>query len=108
MTKLLEWLLVATAIFGVWFAILIGNSTLGGEWQKLILLLPIIFIFSFGSYAATIVLYRVFTFNTCKNAAVELQQVNLLLIPKFFCFNNNAILTIFILANSRSQKRSAE
>ncbi|XP_011643311.1 dolichol-phosphate mannosyltransferase subunit 3, partial [Pogonomyrmex barbatus] len=36
--------------------------------------LPVIFLFHFGLYAIIVVLYRVFTFNTCESAAIELQQ----------------------------------
>ncbi|XP_012523846.1 dolichol-phosphate mannosyltransferase subunit 3 isoform X2 [Monomorium pharaonis] len=74
MTKLLEWLSCTTIIFGVWFAILTSNSAFVKEWHEIILFLPIIFLFLFGLYAAVVILYRVFTFNTCESAAIELQR----------------------------------
>jgi len=76
MTKLLEWLSCATVIFGVWFATITSNSVLIKEWREIILFLPIISLFLFGLYAITIVLFRVFTFNNCESAAIELQQVS--------------------------------
>lgn len=74
MTKLLEWLSGATVIFGIWLATITSNSTFVKEWHEIILFLPIICLFLFGLYAATVVLYRVFTFNNCNSAAIELQQ----------------------------------
>lgn len=82
MTKLLEWLSCATVIFSIWLATITSNSTFVKEWHELILFLPIICLFVFGLYAATVVLYRVFTFNTCDSAAIELQQVSLACIYK--------------------------
>jgi len=79
MTKLLEWLSCATVIFGVWFAVITSNSTFVKEWHEMILFLPIIFLFLFGLYAVTVILFRVFTFNTCESAAIELQQVSFFL-----------------------------
>jgi len=76
MTKLLEWLSCATVIFGVWFAVITSNSTFVKKWQEIILFLPIIFLFFFGLYAVTVILFRVFIFNTCESAAIELQQVS--------------------------------
>ncbi|XP_011160893.2 dolichol-phosphate mannosyltransferase subunit 3 isoform X1 [Solenopsis invicta] len=74
MTKLLEWLSCAIVIFGAWFATLTSDSTFIKEWHEIILFFPIIFLFFFGLYAAIVILYRVFTFNTCESAAMELQQ----------------------------------
>ncbi|XP_018362704.1 PREDICTED: dolichol-phosphate mannosyltransferase subunit 3 [Trachymyrmex cornetzi] len=74
MTKLLEWLSCATVIFGVWFATITSNSVLVKEWREIILFLPITSLFLFGLYAITVVLFRVFTFNNCESAAIELQR----------------------------------
>ncbi|KAG7187597.1 hypothetical protein KM043_016665 [Ampulex compressa] len=76
MTKLMEWIFFTTVFFGVWFAAVTGNinSSLVAEWQQTILCLPLVLLFLFSLYAATVVLYRVFTFNNCENAAIELQQ----------------------------------
>jgi len=76
MTKLLEWLSCTIVIFAVWFAIITSNSTFVKEWHEMILFLPIIFLFLFGLYAVIVILFRVFTFNTCESAAIELQQVS--------------------------------
>lgn len=72
----MEWLLFTTLFFGVWTAAITGNinSSLVTEWQQTIFFLPLICLFLFSLYAATIVLYRVFTFNNCENAAMELSQ----------------------------------
>lgn len=77
MTKLMEWLLFATVFFGIWIAAITGNinSIFITEWNQVILFIPLIILFLFGLYAVIIVLYRVFTFNNCENAAIELQQV---------------------------------
>jgi len=88
MTKLLEWLSCATVIFGVWLVTITSNSTFVKEWHEIILFLPIISLFLFGLYAATVVLYRVFTFNNCESAAIELQQVSFSLILKNIIVNS--------------------
>ncbi|EZA56413.1 hypothetical protein DMN91_009833 [Ooceraea biroi] len=74
MTKLLEWLSGATVACGLWVAMLTSNLPLFKQSHEIILFLPVICLFLFGLYAATVILYRVFTFNTCKSAAIELQQ----------------------------------
>lgn len=86
MTKLMEWLLFATMFFGVWVAVIMGKiySTLTAEWQQVILFFPLIAVFLFSAYAAITILCRVFIFNNCKNAAVELQQVSLIMNITYF------------------------
>lgn len=74
MTKLVEWLSCATVACGVWFAMLTSDFAVFKQSHEIILFLPIVFLFLFGLYAVTVVLYRVFSFNTCKSAAIELQQ----------------------------------
>lgn len=75
MTKLLEWLSTAVVLFGVWFSIVFGyvHSCCLDKWMNLIVISPIIFVGIFGIYAASVVLYRVFTFNDCHEAAKEIQ-----------------------------------
>ncbi|CAH2258735.1 jg5411 [Pararge aegeria aegeria] len=75
MTKLLEWISVTSAIFAVWYSLVGGyvKHKLIEENMTLVLISPIIFVILFGLYAATVVLYRVFTFNNCEEAAKELQ-----------------------------------
>lgn len=79
MTKLMEWLLFSTIFLGIWFSAITGNIKfpITAEWQQIIVFLPLIVLFLFGLYAAVTVLYRVFTFNNCENAAIELQQVSM-------------------------------
>lgn len=86
MTKLMEWAFVATIFFSIWTVAITGNikSPLLNKWETVILYLPVILIFLFGLYAATVVLYRVFTFNNCEEAAAELQEVS---IRKYFFFH---------------------
>ncbi|XP_001608296.1 dolichol-phosphate mannosyltransferase subunit 3 [Nasonia vitripennis] len=74
MTKLMEWLIVAFLLFGSWIALITGNihSPTSLKWYHY--WFPIILLFLFGIYAALIVLYRVFTFNNCEDAAAELQK----------------------------------
>ena len=76
MTKLMEWLSFATLFFGIWIAIITGNisSFFITEWQQVILFFPLIVLFLCGLYAAVIILYRVFTFNNCEDAAFALQE----------------------------------
>lgn len=78
MTKLMEWLLFATVFFGIWTAAITGSiqSPLVSEWRNVILPLPVVLLFLFGIYAAATVLYRVFTFNDCEDAAKELKRVS--------------------------------
>lgn len=112
MTKLLEWLSCATVIFSIWFATITSSSTFVKEWHEIILFLPIICLFLFGLYAATVVLYRVFTFNTCDSAAIELQQVSLSCIYKkiylYFSSVNISLLSLSFSANRGSYKGSSE
>ncbi|KZC08316.1 PREDICTED: dolichol-phosphate mannosyltransferase subunit 3 [Dufourea novaeangliae] len=76
MTKLMEWLLFAILFFGVWLNAITGNinSVVIAEWHQTIVFLPVIALFLFGLYATITILYRVFTFNNCESASVELQQ----------------------------------
>ncbi|CAH0399596.1 unnamed protein product [Chilo suppressalis] len=76
MTKLLEWLSVLSAMFAVWYSLIGGyvKHPLIEKNINLILISPLIFVVLFGLYAVTVVLYRVFTFNNCEEAAKELQN----------------------------------
>ncbi|CAG9815195.1 unnamed protein product [Phaedon cochleariae] len=76
MTKLQEWLSGGGILFAIWFYLITSkdNNDFIRDNYELILYSPIIFIILFGLYAATIVLYRVYTFNDCEEAAVELQK----------------------------------
>ncbi|XP_019876263.2 dolichol-phosphate mannosyltransferase subunit 3 [Aethina tumida] len=76
MTKLVEWVTVLTVLLSIWYTLLTGKvaPTFVNNNYTLILYSPIIFVILFGLYAATVVLYRTFTFNNCEEAAAELQE----------------------------------
>ncbi|XP_017892301.1 dolichol-phosphate mannosyltransferase subunit 3-like [Ceratina calcarata] len=76
MTKLLEWLLFATLFFSIWITAITESINLSFiiELRGIILVLPFIVLLLFGLYSAIVILYRVFTFNNCESAAVELQE----------------------------------
>lgn len=76
MSKLLEWVSVLSALFTIWYSLIGGyvKHPLIQENITLILISPIIFVALFGLYAVIVVLYRVFTFNNCEEAAKELQE----------------------------------
>lgn len=75
MTKLLEWISVILAVFAVWYSLVGGyvKHPAIEEYMNLIVISPLLFVLLFGLYAAVVVLYRVFTFNNCEEAAKELQ-----------------------------------
>ncbi|KAG8250431.1 dolichol-phosphate mannosyltransferase subunit 3 [Homalodisca vitripennis] len=76
MTKLLQWLLGGLLCLAVWLSLLtnIFESEFIQNWMHIILILPVIVVGVFGIYAAFVVLWRVYTFNDCEDAAKELQQ----------------------------------
>ncbi|XP_054712989.1 dolichol-phosphate mannosyltransferase subunit 3-like [Uloborus diversus] len=73
MSKLLEWLAGISAILAVWYYFLSNNIVLYQDdihsW-----LVPIYAVIAFGVYSAIVVLYRVYIFNDCKEAADELKK----------------------------------
>uniref|UniRef100_U5ERS9 Dolichol-phosphate mannosyltransferase subunit 3 n=1 Tax=Corethrella appendiculata TaxID=1370023 RepID=U5ERS9_9DIPT len=74
MTKLTDWLSVGVAFFCVYFVITLRKveNTFFDKWMFEIKILPLILLFGFGVYSVVIILYRVFTFNDCDEAAKEL------------------------------------
>ena len=68
----MEWLLFGFFISGTWLAVNTGETE--PEWYYR--WFPLILLFVFGLYSVVVVLYRVFTFNNCESAAVELQKVS--------------------------------
>ncbi|KAH9638288.1 hypothetical protein HF086_003086 [Spodoptera exigua] len=76
MTKLLEWVSVLSAFVAVWYSLVAGyvKHPMIEKNMTLILVSPVIFVLLFGLYAVTVILYRVFTFNNCEEAAKELQE----------------------------------
>ena len=74
MTKLMEWLTGFLAIFTVWLSILIG-SNLAISHPNLTLFWPLLFIvIPFGLFSVAVIIYRVYNFNDCAEAAKELQS----------------------------------
>lgn len=74
MTKLMQWLLIGIITSSIWIGVLVNKTESEIEWYHK--WFPVIVVFFFGLYAATVVLYRTFTFNNCESAAVELQKVS--------------------------------
>ncbi|GFT34697.1 dolichol-phosphate mannosyltransferase subunit 3 [Nephila pilipes] len=73
MTKLAEWLAGVTLITAIWFCFL-SNDILLNRYDIHSWLLPVYGVIGFGLYSLVIVLYRVFTFNDCPEAAKELKM----------------------------------
>lgn len=76
MTKLLEWLLGVGIFLGTWVAVISRHikAQLLEEWMSVIIPLPLLLVALFGLYAVSTVLWRVYTFNDCEEAAKELQK----------------------------------
>ncbi|KAE8749113.1 hypothetical protein FOCC_FOCC004282 [Frankliniella occidentalis] len=76
-TKLQQWLLALATFSGFW-ATLVAKAAQPQHFlhkhEFLVLALPVILIGLFGIYAVFTVLYRVFTFNNCEEAAEELNK----------------------------------
>ena len=73
MTKLMEWLTGFLAIFTVWLSILIGSNLANSHPKTLFW--PILFIvIPFGLFSVAEIIYRVYNFNDCAEAAKELQS----------------------------------
>uniref|UniRef100_A0A6B0UD11 Dolichol-phosphate mannosyltransferase subunit 3 n=1 Tax=Ixodes ricinus TaxID=34613 RepID=A0A6B0UD11_IXORI len=75
MTKLMQWLLGLSIFVTIWATLLSERLLQSTSTYRLhIWLLPLYACLTFGVYAASVVLYRVFTFNNCEAAAVELKK----------------------------------
>ncbi|XP_011302861.1 dolichol-phosphate mannosyltransferase subunit 3 [Fopius arisanus] len=76
MTKLMEWLFCLALFLGTWTAAITGqvNSPWISNNYQFILYLPVLLLFIFALYAASVVLYRTFTFNNCEEAAKQLKR----------------------------------
>ncbi|KAI5730628.1 dolichol-phosphate mannosyltransferase subunit 3 [Diaphorina citri] len=75
MTKLLEWLTGTTLFLAVWLSVVMNDLNLDIVKNNIniIVPLPLIIIALFGVYSIIVVLWRVYNFNDCKEAAQELQ-----------------------------------
>lgn len=76
MTKLLEWLAGAFLFAAVWLSVVMNDLDLDIVRNNIniIVPLPLIVLVLFGLYSITVVLWRVYNFNDCKEAAEELQS----------------------------------
>lgn len=76
MTKLMEWVVWLGVFTGIWALFVMQQVpwSAAEEWRHIILPLPLILLILFGVYAATVVLWRVYNFNNCEEAAKEMQQ----------------------------------
>ncbi|GIY64166.1 dolichol-phosphate mannosyltransferase subunit 3 [Caerostris extrusa] len=73
MTKLAEWLAGVILVSAVWFSFL-SNDIILKRHDLHSWLLPVYGVGCFGLYSLVVVLYRVFTFNDCPEAATELKM----------------------------------
>ncbi|KAK9500931.1 hypothetical protein O3M35_002093 [Rhynocoris fuscipes] len=76
MTKLFQWLLGLFLYLAIWLGLLINknNSKFVNDWFIIIKYSPVISVLLFGMLSLSIVLWRVYTFNDCPEAAKELQE----------------------------------
>ncbi|ALC46218.1 CG33977 [Drosophila busckii] len=75
MTNLQRWLFYGTLFAIPYLAVVLGSvkTQLTSKYLLHIQLLPLLLLVLFGIYSVWTVLYRVFTFNDCPEAAKELQ-----------------------------------
>ncbi|CAM1326229.1 Uncharacterised protein g9201 [Pycnogonum litorale] len=74
MTKLLEWLAGLSLFLITWILLLSGRLSFIIPDSHLILFLPIYVAVIFAIYAASVITYRVFTFNDCFQASESLKR----------------------------------
>lgn len=76
MSKLTKWLIFISVSLSIWSAIILRHVYLlhATKWGNILLFLPLISLLIFGLYAASVVLYRTFTFNDCNKEADELKK----------------------------------
>lgn len=72
MTKSMQWLLAFTTFIAFWSVLLARFAE--SSYYSHVFLLPIYVCITFAVYAASVVLYRVFSFNNCEGAAKELKE----------------------------------
>jgi len=75
MTKLLEWL-TGTGLFAAVWAILLSKDSADSDdcVRHFVMFLPFYAALIFAVVSVSIIAWRVYTFNTCEEAAKELQQ----------------------------------
>ncbi|KAI1296723.1 Dolichol-phosphate mannosyltransferase subunit 3 [Halotydeus destructor] len=75
MTKLTEWLSLISTFVAIWLILVKGTVVqVPKDYETHVLLLPIYAIVLFGLASASVVAYRVATFNDCPEAAEELRR----------------------------------
>uniref|UniRef100_R4G3E5 Dolichol-phosphate mannosyltransferase subunit 3 n=1 Tax=Rhodnius prolixus TaxID=13249 RepID=R4G3E5_RHOPR len=76
MTKLFQWLFCISLYAAVWLSVLTTSvySVFVEEWKEIIKFSPAIIIILFAVYSIIVILWRVYTFNDCPEAAEELQE----------------------------------
>lgn len=76
MTKFMEWLFGVSAIIVLWLGLLTEKipNTLVQENYQLVLISPIFLVGAFGIYSIVVILWRVYNFNDCEDAAEELKR----------------------------------
>ena len=75
MTKLMEWITGLVLIVSVWAAFWTQNiGNFAHTHPNITLLWPLVLVILFGLYSLFVIIYRVYTFNDCPEAAEELQR----------------------------------
>ena len=75
MTKLMEWITGLVLIVSVWAAFWTQNiGNFAHTHPNITLLWPLALVILFGLYSLFVIIYRVYTFNDCPEAAEELQR----------------------------------
>lgn len=74
MTKLLQWLIGLSLFLGIWLTLINKTDGIFQSNQLHIWLLPIYCIIIFGFVSLAIIIHRVYTFNDCQYAAMELKK----------------------------------
>lgn len=73
MTKLLQWVFGLGLFISLWLALL-NNNNASYHYMLHTTLLPIYCLAVFGVVSVGIIAYRVYTFNDCESAAMELKK----------------------------------
>ncbi|XP_037068557.1 uncharacterized protein LOC119089850 [Pollicipes pollicipes] len=77
MTMLMRWVFMAAVIFGPWMAIFTNRyqSPWLDQNRQMLLFYPFVLIAAFGVYSIVVIAWRVYNFNDCEEAALEIQKV---------------------------------
>ncbi|KAG5891800.1 hypothetical protein JTB14_006191 [Gonioctena quinquepunctata] len=111
MTKLQEWLSGLGIMFAIWLYMISNREKnyFVRENYNFVFYSPVIFVVIFGVYAASVVLYRVYTFNDCPEAAnelqIEIQEAKKSLTQLGFKFRDKRLEDIIKSANMNIEKK---